>query len=739
MNLNLRRLSSAVLALSFVASSWAAPQATPAPMPPRPKGVGLVLGGGGARGLAHLGVLEELERLRIPVQCIAGTSAGSLVGGAYAAGLPLDQVIKEVEAADWDRMLTGSPLRKGVPYTRKKDDYKNLADVTLGVDKNGLKIPRAAVSSQDIDMFLRRMTHDISVANFDDLPIPFQAVATDLITGEPVEFKGGDLTTALRASMAVPGAFDLVEEDGRLLVDGMLVRNVPVQNVKGRCADDVIVVDVGTPLLKVDEIHSFLDVAAQQSNIFVRLNVREQLAKMGPGDVLIQPVLDGYSSASFADAKAIIQRGRESVAPIAAQLERFRVSEAEYAAWRQQLVARAPEQLKPYSDVTVAASGFIPEKRIEQFVKDVGDKPTNQTELLTKIDQLYATGDFDRIAYSLRDRDGQRVAEVTPFERTVGPNYLRFGLDFKIDTYGTSDVAFLGNLQFTWLNRWGAQWRNDVRIGKESYAQTEFYQPLGMTPFFASASASVGSTRYDLFLEDQQIATLQLDTRGSDFGLGYALGPLGEVRLSYFTGSTQPQLVVGPPINDATSKRFSGVRLYGIIDQFDNPRFPRSGYLTRLDYHNGSIPDHGHQSTLDFTADGANSSRSAFTLRGTVHVEGNVGQDQVLTSVHTLGGFLKLSGLNTDELVGERSALARVMAYQRVASIFPTLGTGMYVGGSLEVGKVWNPLLNNRYTNPVTAGSLFLGIDTVLGPLYTAYGQAEGGRRAAYLYLGVDY
>lgn len=727
-----------MLAVSLALPTWSAPDAAHPPEPPRPKGVGLVLGGGGARGLAHLGVLEELERLHIPIQCIAGTSAGALVGGIYATGAPLPELIQEVETADWVRMLTGSPPRKSLPYNRKKDDFKNLADITLGVDRNGIKVPRAALSTQDIDMFLRRLTHDISVPDYDNLPIPFQAVATDLVSGEPVEFKGGDLAVALRSSMAVPGAFDLVEDNGRLLVDGMLVRNVPVQNVKGRCADDVIVVDVGTPLLKEDEIHTLLDVAAQQSNIFVRLNVRQQLALMGPNDVLIQPNLSGFSSSSFTEAHDLIQRGRDAVAPIAAQLERFRVSDAEYAAWRQLLMARAPEQAVPYSAVTVAGQGFIPAGDIQRAITKDGKTPADQTALLATVEQLYATGDFDRVAYTLRDEGGQRVAELTPIERAVGPNYLRFGLDFKLDSYGNSNVAFLGNLQFTWLNRWGGQWRNDARIGNQSYFQTEFYQPLGLTPFFASATASVGRDRYDLFINEQQVGVLQLNTRGVDAGMGLALGPLGELRLTYFTGMTEPTLVVGPPLSGLGSYRVDGTRIYGIIDQLDNPRFPRSGYLTRLDLRVGNIENVGHHDTLDLKLDSAYSLHG-FTLRGTAHVEGNTGAEQVLTNVHTLGGFLNLSGLNTNELIGERTALARVMGYQRVVSIFPTLGTGMYVGMSLETGRVWNPLFSTPYNNWVTAGSLFLGIDTVLGPLYTAYGQAEGGRRAGYLYLGVNY
>ena len=328
-----------------------------AEVPPPVKGVGLVLGGGGARGLAHIGVLEELEKMHIPISCIAGTSAGALVGGVYASGMPVQELDRRVVAADWNRLLTGVPNRKSLPYARKRDDFDNLMDVTLGVSKEGVLVPRALVGSHEIDVFLRQLTRDIDLDNFGHLPIPFQAVATDLLTGTAVEFKSGDLAIALRSSMAVPGVFDLVDYNGELLVDGMLVRNVPVQNVKGQCADTVIVVDVGTQLLKREEIRSLIDVAEQQSNILVRRNVDEQIAKLDSGDVLIQPDLTGFSSSSFNDAKAIIEQGRKAVDPLRERLAKFSVSDADYAQWKQYIASRVPEGIETYSQIDLKKVG----------------------------------------------------------------------------------------------------------------------------------------------------------------------------------------------------------------------------------------------------------------------------------------------------------------------------------------------------------------------------------------------
>jgi len=297
------------------------------------EGVGVVLGGGGARGFAHLGVLRELQRLHVPIRCIAGTSAGALIGGVYANGMDLDQMAENFKNANWDQMLSGRLPRSDIPYDKKRDDYKNYLDVTFGLQDGQLRVPRSAINSQEIEMFIRKLTRDRQLDSFDQLPIPFRAVATDLANGEAVVFDKGPLAEALRASMAVPGLFDLVETHGRLLVDGGLARNLPIQDAR-QCARHLIVVDVGTPPLTKDQINSLFDVVAQTSNLMVSRNVKEQMALMERGDVLIRPDLNGYNSAAFGDNQAIIQRGTAAAIAQSKELSRFSVSPERYTAWR---------------------------------------------------------------------------------------------------------------------------------------------------------------------------------------------------------------------------------------------------------------------------------------------------------------------------------------------------------------------------------------------------------------------
>lgn len=291
----------------------------------------------------------------------------------------------------------------------------------------------------------------------------------------------------------------------------------------------------------------------------------------------------------------------------------------------------------------------------------------------------------------------------------------------------------------TWLNRWGAQWRNDVRVGSGQYWQTEFLQPFAHSRLFSAASVYYGREKYGVWdANGHQQAQVELTSRELELGLGYSFASLGEARLSFFSNYLNADTVIARAALALDSERTHGLRAYAVVDQLDNPRFPRNGYLGKFDYRYVSSANEGIQHSLNVTADGAHSF-GALTLRGTARLAGNLDPGITVTQFYTLGGFLNLSGYNANELVGERTAFFRAMAYRRIVSILPNLGSGMYVGFSGELGRVWKQAFLTGNSPWVKGGAAFVGVDTLLGPLFLAYGQSEGGRRAAYLYLGVSY
>ncbi|WP_158253645.1 patatin-like phospholipase family protein [Chromobacterium alticapitis] len=705
-----------------------------------------MLGGGGARGFAHLGVLKELERLRIPVACIAGTSAGALIGGIYANGLPLDEMESEFNAADWDQLLAGKPARASIPYDRKRNDYKNYLDASFGLKGGELRLPRGAINSQGIEMYIHKMTRDRDIDSFDKLPIPFRAVAADLLTGDAVVFDKGSLAHALRASMAVPGAFDLVEDNGQLLVDGAIARNVPVQEVKGRCAKRVIVVDVGAPLMKADEIQSWFDVVAQSSNLAVMRNVREQMKRLDKGDVVIRPDLTGYTAASFSDHEAIVKRGEAAARSMDKQLSVFSVSEEQYAAWKQRL-SRPRYPVLDEIKVQAKDGEFTKQAVLQESLTFTGPAvPVGMAR--NRLEEIFAGGEYDKLAYRVDSVSGRNVMTVMPVERGIGQNTLHFGLNLSSDTPGNSHFTLRAAHERTALNDAGASWRNDVAIGDEKSVNSEFYQPLWRdSPFFVAASLGLQQKPFRVFNDNHTVlGTLKNNALSGQLDAGVALGKYGEWRLGLYRQDNDYTLEQGDPNDFGGGIRFRdvGVQTRLVVDQFDNPRWPRSGY-----YFSGQLgaglPSMGsevNQKFYDLTGELAHT-YGDFTARLTAKAKGNVDVRSEASVPQQLGGFLNLTGYQNGELLADRIGLARLMVYWRAASLPPVLGSGVYAGLSMEAGRVWGQnnleLQSRREGSWIPAGSLFLSADTILGPFFVGVGTARGGQLTGYIYLGVDY
>lgn len=708
--------------------------------------IGLVLGGGGARGFAHLGVLQELEKRNIPIACIAGTSAGALIGGAYASGMPLDELQKLLDDTDWDALLAGSPARSNVPFDRKRNDYKNYVDMAMGVRDGKVVTPRGAINSQQIDMFIHRMVRDTRVESFDELPIPFRAVSTDLLTGDAVVFDKGELALAMRASMAVPGLFDLVEYHDRLLVDGMLARNVPVQDIKGRCADRVIVVDVGEPMKTSDEIKTLFDVLGQTTNIAVNRNIAAQMALLGPEDIVIRPDLTKFSSADFDKYAQIRDQGRKAVAPVASQLAVLGVPTEDYQRWQ----ARLKQPPQPVFDrvEVVESSGYVNEKPLVGTFQSESGQTTamSMDDVQQRIDKAFASGNYERIGYRVASEDGRSVATVMPVEKNFGPNYLRFGLSLQGSRPGDSTFALLGMYERVWLNSAGGTWRNEVRLGADPHFKTELYQPLSVTsPFFVAGSYLYDSTRYPVFApQHRHLADVELNTSRFELGAGLSLGSYGEARVGAFALSMRSKVITGelPPRLMPAAGDYDLYGGYGsiVLDQFDNPRWPRKGYYVNAIVQSAVNNDDAasRYATVSSVAEYANTV-GEMTFRLTGKYRGNLNNTDTVLSPQALGGFLNLSGYEQNELIGDRVALARMMAYWRVATLPSALGSGVYAGASFEVGKVWNELWSSENTSWLPAGTLFLGADSLIGPLFLGVGTAKGGRLTGYMYLGVDY
>lgn len=705
--------------------------------PPR---IGVVLGGGGARGFAHLGVLQELEKQRVPIACMAGTSAGALIGGAYASGQPLDELEKQFAEANWDGLLAGKPPRQQVPYNRKQSDNRNYFDLTLGLRDGKLRLPKAAINAQGIDLYIRQLTRARSEASFDGLSIPFRAVATDLENGDAVVFDKGDLSLAMRASMAVPGMFAPVEHDRRVLVDGGLARQLPVEELQGRCADVLIVVDVGTPPVPREQLGNFLDVLDQTTYLMVARNSRESLARLGPQDILIRPQLDGISPADFADNARIIEAGRLAARAIADRLAALGIAPAQYAEWQQRHGQKASVRI---DQINLAGNFEFVDPAAMQQKLAIGSR-LGLGALHQKLNEVFAEGDLDKLDYTLREQQGSHIADVHLQERHTGPNYLRGGLELRSNSQGDATFSLLGEYKRSWLNPAGGSLLAEVKLGEEPTLHAEWLQPLSAnSPFFVAAGSSRREKRYKLFVGDHQpkAEVMRLTTQ-ANLDAGWSLGSLGEWRSGWYAMRDSLSLSVGETelVDRSSSQaRESGLLTRLTLDQLDNPRWPRDGYALQLEVrkplHN-SLDADPHPST-SFMLDTVKTDRRDISWRFTVR--GGYSDSQGSGDVYELGGFRNLSGYQPGELLGHRMLFARGMASWRVASLPSALGSGLYVGASAELGRIWSLLQEDPKPLWLPAASIFIGADTLLGPAFLGVGHGKGGKLTGYFNLGVEY
>ena len=732
------------LPATATAADKTAPVVRPSSQTPihnRPK-IGLVLSGGGARGLAHVGVLKELEAARIPIDFVAGTSMGSIIGGLYAAGMTPAELERRILAMNWDSMFADRPPREELSLRRKTDDLRLSIPLELGMRDGQLRAPRAAVGSTGLENMLKGLTEGMpnSVA-FDQLPIPFRAVATDLVTGEAVVFDRGELAAVMRASMSVPAAFAPVEIGGRMLVDGGLVDNLPIDVVRKMGADIVIAVNIGSPLLAREELGSIFGIGVQMLNILTEQNVRMSIAKLKPTDVLIVPDLSKVSSTDFKLGVEAIDRGAEATRGALPLLLNYALSPGDYVS---QLVAqRSVASPSRIDEIRIEGATYSSADTIRAQLSALTTQPFNRREIERDLAWLVGRGDFERLDYRVVTERDRNVLLVNVQEKSWGPNYFRFGLNMGTDFRGVGEFNLVGNHTRRWLNSLGAEWRNEVQIGRSQRVSTELYQPLlASETLFVSLGAEQRRRVADVSfpLPDGSVSRpiaqfMGVETRVS-LDLGAAFGRYGEFRI----GPLYDRVRILPRIaaldfNTVRSNE-SGMLASVVIDQRDSATFARSGYRVEASLHRAltSFGATDNFSRYQWSSEYAKTF-GVNTVDVALKFGGLYSKAPSVYPYFELGGFLQLSGLRAGELRADQFALARLMMFQQMGTM-PVFGRGIYVGGSLEAGRTNSPNNNFAPDRSVFAASLFVGLDTSIGPFYLGYGHAQGSRRSAYLFLG---
>ena len=704
----------------------------------RPR-IGLVLAGGGAKGSAHIGVLKVLEELRVPIDAIAGTSMGALVGGGYAAGLSAADMEQAVTSVDWNQLFDDDPPRAEWPMRRKEQSLKPTFGFSIGRRDGELRLPKGAISGQEVVLYLSDLTAGAEgVAHFDQLPIPFRAVATDLESGEMVVFDRGPLPLAMRASMAVPGVFAPLETDDRIYVDGGLVRNLPVDIARAMGVDKLIVVKLEADPPTREQLSSVLGSIGQMINFVFAQNEERSLTEIdAQSDILVTPQLGDIGPGDFDRGPEAIATGVAAARRVSDQLARLGVSPAEYAAWRAS-VERRRESVARIDEVRIEGLNRVNPDLFEPIVAGHEGKPLDRAKLASDLSRLYGRGDFERVNYRIEREDGRNLLIVDAVEKAWGPGYLSFGLGLTSDFEGDSRFGLRATYRQTWINDLGGEWLTQINLGNEPEFSTEFYQPFDAARTgFVAPYIDLGKVPLGVFRGDDRVARYDITRYRVGVDLGTTFGHVAELRLGLLFGDVDADVDTGSPLVPEAHNRESGFRARLLHDTRDSGGIPRRGSFAKVDLF---APTKALGADEEYIRAEIETTKALSSGPNTLvaHLRGGTafGAEMPYYDQFPLGGFLKLSGYANEQFRGNEYAFGSLVYYRRLSTLTPPLGKGLYVGGSLEVGRQWDviELLNPSETR--YGGSLFFGADTWLGPFFVGFGLSGEGETTGYVNLG---
>ncbi|MEM6678943.1 MAG: patatin-like phospholipase family protein [Pseudomonadota bacterium] len=726
-----------VFAAVLVAAATLITPAVAAEERSRPR-IGLVLGGGGAAGVAHVGVIQGLEALGIRPDVIAGTSMGAIVGGLYAAGFSPEELQEAVTTIDWGSIFNDSSDRQLLHPLRRDsriDPFSVQSDLPIGIGEGGIQIDAGLIDAVKLNLTLRRLfAREQGVSDFDDLPIPFRALATDIVTGEAVVLGQGDLTSAVRASMSIPALFPPVEIDGRLLVDGGVVNNLPVDVARAMGADILIVSEIPGAEVTPADLRSFTAVLAQTMSVMIAANSRPQVATLGEGDVYLVPDVQSVGMLAFEQAPSTVSAGRDVVAEQAAALRAIASGRGPLPQ-RSDIIDPLAAEIR-FDRLDIAYDGKLDPRVIRARLDLPESGRVSVGALETALRRVYGLGTLDGVSYSTERVDGEDVLVVQAKPTASGRFQPRIGLGLSNLFGGDADFTIAFGFDANELNALGARLEFDSAIGVADGARLRFEQPLdyAQTLFLRPAASYFRQTGTLFAAIDEPFSQIEVSETQVGIDALYAPGNWGAMGagVAYLNTKAEAERRLSP-IGPEGRVNDDSVLLSFLFDYdtLDDPDLPRRGVQIStslsFDLLDGLQPD-----LLEIDAVGA-LSFGQNTLSPFLQIEGDL--DDETFSPNFIGGFQRLSGFEEGELIGEVVGVAGLRYYRRFT--YDTLfGKEAFFGGSLEYGGAYSEWSDFGGEGSFVAGSFFGGIQTSFGPLILGFGTAEGGQYAATLTLG---
>lgn len=738
----LRAIAFVGLSFSLLANPYAAfPQESGTPAPHRRK-IALVLEGGGALGLAHIGVIEWLEENHIPVDYVAGTSMGALVGGMYAMGYSPKEIHETVATTDWDAILYDRLRYRDLDFRRREDLRTHPNTLEFGII-SGLHLPAGLNSGHHVGLLLDRLALPYStLRNFDDLPIPFRCVGVDLVTrrqktfGQEHIYRDGQLSTALRATMSVPGIFSPVRDEDKVYVDGGVLDNLPVEVARQMGAEIVIAVHLQSRALGAQETLSAIDVVKHSAEVVISANEARSLEKLQKADIAVIADVSKYSLSEYGKYQELITQGRSAAESKASLLQLLSVSPEEWKEYALQRGARKRTVSGAPQFVAASAGDSELEAQITHDLAKYVGQPLQTSKLERDLNQLVGAGRFGRLGYGLTTRNGSTglAIDATPKENALAiikPVIEIDGGDYRtpIFTLGMRVTAFdIGGA--------GAEWRSDLLLGSHYGFSSEYYRPVrAFSRFFISLQAKVESTPFNIYVRSDHLAQYQLVNVAGSFDLGFNAGRNLQIRAGYEGGQADLTRIIGAPLLTGDETRIGATSFKVVFDHLDKPVVPRNGVTANStwQWHDGWLGSTDHFPTGESQI----GLFKSVSHSGSFYVEGSGGSTLGFANnglpSFSLGGPWRLSAYGSHELLANQYFYGRAGYLHQVYAVPSLFGGNFYVTASYEIGKTYGVAGAPALPMDGTAGVIF---DTAFGPIFLGGSAGESGHKKFFFYLG---
>jgi NTE family protein len=695
--------------------------------------IGVALEGGGALGLAHIGVLQWFEEQHIPVDYVAGTSMGGLVGGFYATGVSPADMKDLIHKLDWDAILRDRTPYEDLSFLRKQDQRAYPNSLILGL-RNGLYLPAGLNAGHQIGLLIDRETLPyFGLPSFDTLPIPFRCVATDLVSGQQFVFKDGSLAEALRATMSIPGAFTPVHDGQRVYVDGGLVNNLPTDVVRQMGADIVIAVHLDTQPVSAKDIQTLLSVLEQSVRAVISASEVRGLAH---ADAVVSVPLGHFLMRDFTKNVPIMQAGYEAAKGKSKLLASFALDDAAWDEYVRERDSRKRTATAVPQFIEVQGTSAPAQEDIRRYLKNFVGKPLQADQLDPVLTQLTGGGRYDTLDYRIVERNSKQGLLVVVKEKQFAPPTLQPA--FELDGSEAGDIEFTLATRLTLLDLGGfrSEWRTDFLFGTTYGVSSELYRPFrAESKWFVAPHASASDETFQIYAKNDPLSDYRFYRESIGADLGYGFSRFSELRVGYDVGYLSTKLRLGTLEIPAVDGRLGAARMRYIMDHTDDPVIPRRGFRMESNFHwfDTSPGATSAFPVLDTRLEFFQpvSRTSSFFLSsegGSTFGSRNTGLPQFF-----LGGASRLGAYGVNELFGNQYYLFRGGYLHEIASLPPFVGKKVYAIGSYEAGKMYGAPNESKFPNDFAAGVL---AETGLGPFFVGGSVGDSSHHKWFFQLG---